>query len=75
MALDFYEPLQHTVPVTAENKLHALSGGLEAADLKYLALQPAWEARGDRKATKFALYFYKPFKQKAQDVHVDCPKS
>lgn len=41
MALDFYEPLQHIEPVTAENKLHALSGGLEATDLKYLALQAA----------------------------------
>lgn len=61
MALDFYEQLQHIVPVAAENKLHALSGGLEAADLKYLSLQPAWEARGDRKATELALYFYKTF--------------
>lgn len=59
MALDFYEPLQHIEPVTAENKLHALSGGLEATDLKYLALQAAWETRRDRKATKFALYFIK----------------
>lgn len=62
------------MPVSAENILHALSGGLEVADLKYLALQPAWEARGDRKAIKFALCFYKTFKQKAQDVCVCCPK-
>lgn len=35
MVLDFYE---HILPVAAENKLYVLSGGLEAADLKYFAL-------------------------------------
>lgn len=57
----------------AENKLCAVSGGLEAADLKYLALQPAREAGEASKATEFTLYYYKTFKQEGQDLHVCCP--
>lgn len=52
-----------------------MSGELEAANLKYLALQPAQEGKGASKATEFALYYYKTFKQKTQDLHIYCPKT